>query len=433
MAAPMNGTPLNGTNGASHSDLIALADHISRQTKEISNYLQANHYEAPTFSAGSGDPPSTPEYLALHSSLKTSLEDLQRLVDGPRRHMRAFLLEGYDLAAFQVALDFRFFDLVPRDEEILLEELARKAGLDVDRASRIVRMMITHRFFQENRPGYISHNNASYILQKDEEFRCTVHYTLDEMWKAATATSDSLKESPYEVNSEHTAFSTRHGLPIFKYYAQDPKRAGRFARAMAGATRMDRHLNELRDCFDWGSLKGKVVDVGGGSGHISIALAKLFPSLEFVVQDGSNDMLVQGKALLGDDVRGRVSFMQHSFFEPQPLKDAGCFLIRQCTHNWCDKDVVTMFKSIVPGLEASKPGTPFLVNDIIMPEPGTIPRHSERELRQIDLIMLVAFGAKQRTRAEFEALLKEADSRFVIRHVQGEGLPLGLLEVYLEQ
>lgn len=215
---------------------------------------------------------------------------------------------------------------------------------------------------------------------------------------------------------------------------------------------MDRHLNELRDCFPWGSLKGKVVDVGGGSGHISIALArvstpnhshgendlfssfliKLFPELEFVVQD-KNNMLVEGQKLLGDDVKDRIQFMQHSFFEPQPVKDAGCFLIRQCAHNWCDKDVVTMFKSIVPGLEASKPGTPFLINDIIMPEPGTIARHSERELRQIDLIMLIAFGAKQRTKAEFETLLKEADPRYVIRSVQGEGAPLGILEVHLVQ
>lgn len=38
---------------------------------------------------------------------------------------------------------------------------------------------------------------------------------------------------------------------------------------------MDRHINELRDSFPWGELTGTIVDVGGGSGHISIALAKV--------------------------------------------------------------------------------------------------------------------------------------------------------------
>ena len=132
------------------------------------------------------------------------------------------------------------------------------------------------------------------------------------------------------------------------------------------------------------------------------------------------------------EVQDRVSFKQHNFFEPQPLKDAAAFLIRQCTHNWCDRDVVTMFKSIVPGLEDSKPGTPLLINDSVMPEPGSLPRHAERELRQIDIIMFVGFGAKQRTKAEFEALLKQADPRFEIRTVHADG-PLGLLEVHLQR
>lgn len=35
----------------------------------------------------------------------------------------------------------------------------------------------THRFFQESRPGVISHSSSSYILCKDEELRCAVHYT----------------------------------------------------------------------------------------------------------------------------------------------------------------------------------------------------------------------------------------------------------------
>ncbi|KAI4289201.1 MAG: hypothetical protein L6R35_001527, partial [Caloplaca aegaea] len=95
-----------------------------------------------------------------------------------------------------------------------------------------------------------------------------------------------------------------------------------------------------------------------------IVLVQLFPRLKFVIQDDSADMIAQGKASLGNDVRGRVSLTEHNFFEPEPLRDAAAFIMRQCTHNWCDRDVVTMFKGIVPGLEGSKPGTPFLINDI---------------------------------------------------------------------
>ena len=46
--------------------------------------------------------------------------------------------------------------------------------------------------------------------------------------------------------------------------------------------------------------------------------------------------------------------------------------------------------------------------------------------------MLINFGAKQRTRDEFEALLKQADPIFNITRVSDDG-SLGLLEVYLKR
>ena len=80
--------------------------------------------------------------------------------------------------------------------------------------------------------------------------------------------------------------------------------------------------------------------------------------------------------------------------------------------------MVIILKSLVPGLEGSAPGTPLLINDIILPEPGIkVQRIWERERRQVDIIILVCFGAKQRTVAEFEALLNQADPRYVIRKI----------------
>lgn len=143
-------------------------------------------------------------------------------------------------------------------------------------------------------------------------------------------------------------------------------------------------------------------------------------------------MLSEGKDTLSTNLKDRVAYNQHSFFDPNPIKNASAFLIRQCTHNWADQDVVRIFKGFVSGLENSSPQTPLLINDIIIPEPGVLPRHEERKLRQVDMVMLVNCGAKQRTEAEFKALLTQADSRYKIRNVFTDG-PLGLLEVYLQR
>ncbi|KAF7538401.1 hypothetical protein G7054_g2976 [Neopestalotiopsis clavispora] len=252
------------------------------------------------------------------------------------------------------------------------------------------------------------------------------------MFKAATATSDALKASPQESSAVHSPFYTVHGVTMFKYYEQHPQYAARFAKAMGGAAKLqDRQMDELRDYFPWSKLSGTVVDVGGGSGHVSIALAEEHPRLNFVVQDGSSDMLAQGKRLLTPSVKDRVMFMKHDFFQTQPMQNVAAFFIRQCTHNWCDSDVITIFQKLVPGLENSRPGTPLLINESIMPEPGEWPPHAERALRQMDLLMLVGLGAKQRTKAEFEDLLKKADSRYEIVNSVSKG-SMGLLEVHLK-
>lgn len=92
-----------------------------------------------------------------------------------------------------------------------------------------------------------------------------------------------------------------------------------------------------------------------------------------------------------------------------------------------------MLKSVVPGLEGSDPKTPLLINDMILPEPGSkAERMWERERRQADMVMMMCFGAKQRTVAESTALLNEADSQYVIRKIHDQGA-LALLEIYLER
>jgi hypothetical protein len=60
---------------------------------------------------------------------------------------------------------------------------------------------------------------------------------LDEFFRAASETSESIRQSPTVTNGKRNAFVTRHGLDLFEYYKQDPKRAARFASAMAGVSR----------------------------------------------------------------------------------------------------------------------------------------------------------------------------------------------------
>ncbi len=200
---------------------------------------------------------------------------------------------------------------------------------------------------------------------------------------------------------------------------------------------MDRQFSELRDGYNWSKFgAGKIVDVGGGSGHVSIYLAKQFPSLSFTVQDESPSMFASGQPLLlaADDpsLRTRITYSQHNFFHPQPIHGASAYFIRQCIHNWPDAEAIRILRAFVPALENSVAGTPLLINDTVLPELGQRTRYEERLLRQLDVAMMVVINAKQRTEKEFRELVKGADERFEVRKVHSKG-SMGLVEVVLNK
>jgi len=261
--------------------------------------------------------------------------------------------------------------------------------------------------------------------------------SMDDMFKSASSTADCIRASPQISDLVHSPFTTRLGATMFDYYDKNPAHAARFAKAMAGVTTIDRKPSTLSHVFPWDTLRGTVIDVGGGSGHVSMALARRYPHLSFVVQD-SEKMLAQGRSFLAKEdraVASRIELQQHDFFQPQPAggSSVAAFFLRHVFHNWADADSTTILRALVPGLEASPAGTPVLISDRVLPCLGDgTPLHEERAMRRQDIMMLVGLGAKERTRAEWEALFKAADERFELKTVHGQG-QTALLEVVLRK
>jgi len=280
---------------------------------------------------------------------------------------------------------------------------------------------------------------------------------MDDMFKSASLTADCIKASPQVSDLVHSPFTTRLGATMFEYYEKNPEHAARFAKAMAGVTTsksgtfffdrntmanrpgspVDRKPSTLGDVFPWDTLRGTVVDVGGGSGHISIALARRFPHLSFRVQD-SEKMLAQGRRVLAKEdpaVASRIELQQHDFFQPQqPGGNAvAAFFLRHVFHNWADADSTAILRALVPGLEAAPARTPILISDRVLPCLGDgTPLHEERAMRRQDIMMLVGLGAKERTRAEWETLFRAADERLELKRVHAQGQS-ALLEVVLRK
>lgn len=168
-------------------------------------------------------------------------------------------------------------------------------------------------------------------------------------------------------------------LEIAKY----PDRAKRFSGAMSTySTGKGYELSHIVDGYPWANVQGTVVDVGGSRGDASIAVARDFPKLNFVVQDLPEAINASLKTL-SSNITARVRFMAHDFFTEQPIKNADVYFFRWIFHNWSDEYCIQILRALIPAL---KSGARILINEYCLPEPNTLPRETEKHLRWVSVL-----------------------------------------------
>lgn len=218
-------------NGHDHAVLSATAAQVAKLCSQITSYLAANQYKQPDFTPESADVPTTREYEHLRNQLKDSTDDLLRLVNGPQHTLREIGFVHCDLAAWQAALTQEFFWHVPDDKVgLTAEEIAKKAGMDVDRTVTILKMIATHRAFEEV-DGRFRHTAISAFIKKSL-FGIMCQYMIDEPFRASSEMNAWIEHSPSSVGESFSPFYHRYGMSIFEFFEKNPKKAKQFSTGM---------------------------------------------------------------------------------------------------------------------------------------------------------------------------------------------------------
>ena len=169
--------------------------------------------------------------------------------------------------------------------------------------------------------------------------------------------------------------------------------------------------------------------VGGNSGSASLALAKAFPNLRFVVQDllgPISNARIQAESLPAD-ILERVEFFEHDFFTPQPVKDADVYLLRMIIHDWADVDAVRILKELT---EVMKEGSRIVIMDMVLPIPGTSSQTLEAALRQKDLMMRQVLNARERDLEDLQANIRSVEESLQIVAIRRpEGSQHSIIEI----
>jgi hypothetical protein len=224
----------NGISAHQDSPSIAsLAEQVSKLSASINSYLNTKGHGQPDFTPDSVELPETREYEALRNLFNDAVLDLHRLVNGPKNIFRT---QGYafgDNAAVQVALGRKYFELVPVDNVgLTAAELAKKAGMDEDRTNRYLKMLATHRIFEE-KDGKFRHTATSNFL-RTSDFAAMSDVSYNEVCKGASMTDKQIDASPYSTGLEECGFYKMFGKTFYGYLEENPERALVFSRSMSG-------------------------------------------------------------------------------------------------------------------------------------------------------------------------------------------------------
>jgi len=148
---------------------------------------------------------------------------------------------------------------------------------------------------------------------------------------------------------------------------------------------------------------GRLIDIGGGPGHILADILRAHPEVEGAVFELPRTAVLAQQFLREQGLAHRCEVFAGDFLEGvTPGYDA--YFIKSTLHDWDDERSVQVLRNCRNAMVAQGR---ILVTEIVL-EPGKPINHPHRF---IDMEMMVSFGGKERTAEEFGALLHRAGLR----------------------
>lgn len=367
-------------------------------------------------------------------ALVESAFKLMQLATDPKEYLDHLAGNNQVLVAIRWLVHLNVLEHIPMANGISYDEIAAAAGVPEAQLKSVTRMAMTSGFLQESEPGHLSHSRFSALLVKDQGFMDWARFLTEYSVPSAFKFPEATRQWGTTEAKDQTAFSLAMNkqMSFFDYLREEPGMAKVFSSYMRNVASTDGIKFDHLVCgFDWTALPpgALVADVGGSRGHASIALAKEFPQLHFLVQDLPETIAGAEDSLCSEDaaVSARIKFAKHDFFGPQSV-EADVYLLRMIIHDWPDNDAAEILMHLRAALK--KPNARILIMDTVLPQPATIGALEERKLRVRDLTMMQVFNAKEREPEGWSQLLKTAGLEIKSMH-HPSGSAMSLLEVGL--
>ncbi len=267
--------------------------------------------------------------------------------------------------------------------------LAHEVGAHAPSLHRLLRAMQTLGLVESGECDRFALTDAGRLLRADApgSMRGRVLFASGMLWNQFADLTDVVR----------TAERGAHAPPDFENL--DAASLKVFQQAMAESSL--KAAREAAQVYDFGRF-ARLLDVGGGFGGVLAYLMDAFPGLKGDVFD--LPMVGEGARafLAGGGLADRAGFIGGDFFKAIP-SGYDAYLFKYILHDWADEPALSILKAC---RAAIGPDARVVILEQVVPD-RLEPLFDHRAVIRADLTMLTV-GGKERTAAEYRALLGEA-------------------------
>ena len=203
----------------------------------------------------------------------------------------------------------------------------------------------------------------------------------------------------YSVQTGESAARHIYRMSGFEYFAANPEQATIFNEAMAENTQRVGYA--VVATYDFSKFR-TLADIGGGTGALLAIVLAAFPTLHGIVFDLPSGLGGARPCLEAAGVAHRCEVAEGDFFHAVPA-GADAYMLKNVIHDWDDERSV----AILSNCRAAMPDHArlLLIHRLMPSRIEAVPAH--QQMAMMDMNMLVMPGGRERTEAEFKALLAD--------------------------
>ena len=224
----------------------------------------------------------------------------------------------------------------------------------------------------------------------------------------------------HSIRTGEPAFDYIHGISNWRYRAEHPEDEHVFNGFMTQVSAAE--IPVILAAFDFSPYR-RVIDVGGGRGHLLAAILENNPDASGVLFDLPSVVEDAEAYLASRGVLARCQLFGGSFFETVP--DGGdLYLLKSVTNSVSDESCVAMLSACRRAMDSR---SRLLIIEQVMPSGPNVSTEVLASVAVRDIGMLVMQAGRHRTEQEFRTVLDSAG--FALRQV----LPAGAFSILVAE